>query len=127
MRARYKGPAGTGTIEIEDTASIQDLFDELRAKTGIQEFAVKYGPPMDMKTLESGSKAMTAKELGLHGETLTIVPQETRSLTPFGTTPLKDEAKMEELHPHLEPSTQSGKEPDDIVIPWAEREGTLCM
>ncbi|KAF4963862.1 hypothetical protein FSARC_8156 [Fusarium sarcochroum] len=76
MRARFKGPAGTGILEIPDDATVQTLFDELRTKTGISNFSIKYGPPMAMKTLETSQNDQIARSLGLHGETLTIVPED---------------------------------------------------
>jgi ubiquitin thioesterase OTU1 len=126
MRARYKGPAGTGTIEIEDTASIQDLFDEVRAKTGIQEFTIKYGLPMAMKTLEPSDNTEIAKDLGLHGETLTIVPQESRPPALSSTTQSKDDVITEKSMNTWDAPSQTSRELEDIVVPWPEREGTLC-
>lgn len=110
MRARYKGPAGTGIIEMLDSATVQDVLDELRARTGIVSFTIKYGPPMAMKTLDLGQVSETARSIGLHGETLTIVPEEA-PLAPDTTT---------------QAASQPSESPEDINVPWPGREGTLC-
>lgn len=110
MRARYKGPAGTGIIEMPDSATVQDILDELRARTGIVSFTIKYGPPMAMKTLDLGQAGETARSIGLHGETLTIVPEEAPP-APDTTT---------------QAASQPSEGPEDINVPWPGREGTLC-
>ncbi|KAL6400383.1 hypothetical protein AUP68_16086 [Ilyonectria robusta] len=110
MRARYKGPAGTGIIEMPDSATVQDVLDELRARTGIVSFTIKYGPPMAMKTLDLGQVGETARSIGLHGETLTIVPEEAPP-APDTTT---------------QAASQPSEGPEDINVPWPGREGTLC-
>ncbi|KAH6989435.1 hypothetical protein BKA56DRAFT_575756 [Ilyonectria sp. MPI-CAGE-AT-0026] len=111
MRARYKGPAGTGIIEMPDSATVQDVLDELRARTGIVSFTIKYGPPMAMKTLDLGQVGETARSIGLHGETLTIVPEEAPP-APDTTT---------------QAASQPSEGPEDINVPWPGREGTLLL
>lgn len=121
MRARYKGPAGTGILEISDDATVQAIFDELRVKSGITSFSIKYGPPMAMKTLERSQNDQNARSLGLHGETLTIVPEET---PPAPEVPAQTAGAQQ-------PATTSraarkNESPEDVNVPWPEREGTLC-
>lgn len=120
MRARYKGPSGTGIIEVADDATVQTVFNELTAKTGIAAFTLKYGPPMAMKTLDSSRQAEIARTLGLHGETLTIVPEEQRELSPVPVVQSQEKPRGRQ------PRTQSNENPEDINVPWPEREGTLC-
>ena len=117
MRARYKGPAGTGIVEIPDEATVEALFDELRARTGIRNFTVKYGPPMAMRTIESSQRKAVARSLGLHGETLTIVPDEARPVTPPVTSTVHP--------PKSQPATSPSEGPEEVNVPWLEREGTL--
>lgn len=117
MRARYKAPDGTGTIEVPDSATVQDVLDELRARTGIASFTVKYGPPMAMKTLDLGQVSEVARSVGLHGETLTIVPEE----APAAPAPTSHPSKA-----GSRPGGQSSESPEDINVPWPAREGTLC-
>ncbi|PNY30015.1 Ubiquitin thioesterase otu1 [Tolypocladium capitatum] len=119
MKARFKGPSGTGTIELADDATVQAVFDGIKAKASINHFTIKYGPPMAMKTLDLSSMDRPAKSLGLHGETLTIVPDEPRgassTLSPVGATGTTASS-----------GARSGENPGDISVRWPQREGTLC-
>ncbi|VUC34552.1 unnamed protein product [Clonostachys rosea] len=126
MRARYRGPGGSGTLELSDDATVQALFDELRSKSGISGFSVKYGPPMAMKLLnlaEDGPKP--ARSLGLHGETLTIVPDEARPISPVYSAPPAP-ATSEKSRPAA-PNPKASEKPEDINVPWVEQEGTLLL
>jgi ubiquitin thioesterase OTU1 len=122
MRSRYKGPSGTGTIELPDDATVEAVFNELRAKTGIDTFVLRYGPPMAMKSLDLSQKHENARSVGLHGETLTIVPDEARPITPPPKTAL-----LTDQDAQRQPERASAKSPEDIHIPWPEREGTLLL
>lgn len=122
MRARFKGPSGTGVLELPDDATVQAVFDELRSKTGIKSFSIKYGPPMAMKTLTLDQRNELARSLGLHGDTLTISPDEARPITPVQALTVQTPQPKHSSRP----LTQSGENPEDINVPWTEREGTLC-
>jgi ubiquitin thioesterase OTU1 len=121
MRARYKSPSGTGTIDAPDSLTVGQLLDELRTRTGIKDFTVKFGPPMAMKTLDTSLATEPARSLGIHGETLTIVPEEPRSVSTVHQGTEKQ---------HRTPGKQMrhGEEekPEDIHVPWPERDGILC-
>lgn len=119
MRARYKGPAGTGIIEIADDATVQTLLDEIRARTGIVGFTIKYGPPMAMKTLDTSQGDRIARSVGLHGENLTIVPDEARPVSP---TNMRDKTSEQS---QSQPTHKPSDSPEEVNIPWPEREGTL--
>ncbi|KAF5677279.1 cysteine protease [Fusarium heterosporum] len=122
MRARFKGPAGTGILEIPDDATVQTLFDELRIKTGLTNFGVKYGLPMAMKTLDLSQHDQIARSLGLHGETLTIVPED---LPPVPAEPSQTGAAQ-----HQTMTSRAAKQresPEDVHVPWPERGGTLLL
>lgn len=121
MRARYKGPAGTGILEIPDDATVKVLFDELRAKTGITNFGIKYGPPMAMKALEASQSDHIARSLGLHGETLTIVPEDVPPPAP--TAPLQTGAAQYQAMTSR--AAKRNESPEDVNVPWPEQGGTL--
>lgn len=125
MRARYKGPSGTGILEVADDATVQDLFEEVKAKTGIVAFTLKYGPPMAMKTLDTSRGAEIARSVGLHGETLTIVPDEQRVPSPVTLPPPSPSPPSASSTSERRPRTQSNENPEDVNVPWPEREGTL--
>lgn len=121
MRARYKGPAGTGILEIPDDATVKVLFDELRAKTGITTFGIKYGPPMAMKTLEASKSDQFARSLGLHGETLTIVPEDVPPPAP--PAPLQTGTAQHQAMTSR--AAKLNESPEDVNVPWPEQGGTL--
>ena len=119
MRARFKAPSGTGVLNIADDATLGTLLDEIRSNTGIQSFSVKYGPPMAMKVLDISNKEANAKSMGLNGETLTIVPK--ASPPPRPEPPRGSQMVMKDSVGGFD----SNPGPEDIIIPWPEREGTL--
>lgn len=123
MKARFKGPSGTGVIELEDNASVDALCKRLIDQTGIQEFSIKYGPPMAMRNLDMASSE-SVKSLGLHGETLTIVPEESSSGTATAA-PARHTGSRLEQSTGQQRQAKSQQDPEDIVVPWPEREGTL--
>ncbi|UNI17313.1 ubiquitin-specific protease otu1 [Purpureocillium takamizusanense] len=124
MRTRFKTASGTGIIEIDDDATVDALFDEIKARTGINRFVVKYGPPMAMKTLDLSHAHEAASSLGLHGETLTVVTDESNSTDPEGTI----KASMSPREKFESRPFPTDNEPaEDIVVPWPEREGTLLL
>jgi len=123
MKARYKGPAGTGIITLPDDATVKAVFEELKARTGIEDFTVKFGPPMAMQNLDISASDTLAKSMGLHGETLTIVPREPQSIFPVRQA-------TEGKHPsnrHEEASARPAQSPEDVTVPWPEREGTVLL
>lgn len=126
MRARYKGPSGTGVLQLPDDATVQNVLDEIRTKTGISRFVLKYGPPMAMKTIDLNDSNIPAMSLGLHGETLTVVPDEASPDTaPANPIAPARNSQSNSNQPRNSGSQASGK-PEDINAPWPEREGTLC-
>lgn len=120
MRARFKGPAGTGILELPDDATVQALFDEIRMKTGISKFGVRYGLPMAMKSLEATQGDQIARSLGLHGETLTIVPEDSSS-APVETVP----TGTPQSQVTASKTSKKNESPEDVNVPWPQREGTL--
>ncbi|KAL4729634.1 ubiquitin-specific protease otu1 [Fusarium chlamydosporum] len=122
MRARFKGPAGTGIVELPDDATVEALFNELRTKTGITNFGVRYGPPMAMKSLEVSQGDQNARSLGLHGETLTIVPEESSSapVEPVQTGTVQHQTMTSR-------AAKKNESPEDVNVPWSQREGTLLL
>lgn len=126
MRARFKGPSGTGVVELGDDASVKDVLDEISSKTGIQNLSVKFGPPMAMSTIHSSDMNSSAKSLGLHGETLTVVPEEARPITPPKAISNVDQGQVAQTSASQRIQNASANKPEDICVPWPEREGTLC-
>jgi hypothetical protein len=102
MRIRYRAPAGPGTLTLPDSTTVADVYAQVAAETGLKGFALRYGWPT--QALDASLGTSPAADFGLNGETLTVVPEEAAANAP------------------LLPSTRA---PEDITIPWPEREGTL--
>jgi ubiquitin thioesterase OTU1 len=83
LKIRYKAPTGGGTLEIQDDATVGQLFDALKEKTGHSVIAIKYGWPPRSLTPDQMDTAITA--LNLHRESLTVSAE--RALTPPPATP----------------------------------------
>lgn len=130
MRARYKGPAGTGVLSLEDDATVGQLFDLIRAQSGITAFTLKYGWPL--KTLDQAQKEENAKSLGLNGETFTIVPDESSLPAPAPAPAPAAAPSSSSAAPLTGSSSMWGdpsppiRGPESVSVPWPQREGTLC-
>jgi ubiquitin thioesterase OTU1 len=75
---------------------------------------------MAMKTLETNQSDQNARSLGLHGETLTIVPED---IPPSPTEPAQTATAQDQI---TTPRTAKQREsPEDVYVPWPERGGTL--
>ncbi|KAI1760905.1 OTU-domain-containing protein [Hypoxylon sp. FL1150] len=72
MQIRYKAPQGAGKVELHDTATVSQLLDALKTKTGLADVTVKYGWPP--KALGTHQYDTSLQELGLQRESLTIAP-----------------------------------------------------
>ncbi|KAK2612238.1 ubiquitin-specific protease otu1 [Conoideocrella luteorostrata] len=124
MRARYKGPSGTGIIEIDDDATIQLVFEALGSKSLIEHFTIKYGPPTAMRTIDLSMGDLAAKSFALHGETLTIVPSKKKVDSP---EPERCDSSPSRDGKQPRGALRTGIAPDDIVVPWPERKGSLLL
>ncbi|OAA81902.1 Ovarian tumor, otubain [Akanthomyces lecanii RCEF 1005] len=117
MRTRYKWPGGTGIITLGDDATLGDVVKELTSKTFLTDFGIKFGPPTAMKALDMSRVNQSAKEIGIHGETLTIVPNEKRP------PPSRQSTGEDRRERHQ----AQQKRPQDINVPWDVRDGTLVL
>ncbi|OLN87714.1 Ubiquitin thioesterase OTU1 [Colletotrichum chlorophyti] len=129
LKARYKGPRGTGRVDLEDTATVGDLFDEIKKGSGIADFTLKYGWPPQTLTLDQ--KDAIAKDLKLNGQSFTIEPAQPRSITPPppAAPPAPPALSGGPGVGGLTSSNPSAFEstPSEISIPWPERESTLLL
>ncbi len=115
MRTRYKWPGGTGIITLGDDATLGDVVKELTSKTFLTDFGIKFGPPTAMIALDMSRVNQSAKEIGIHGETLTIVPNEKRP------PPSRQSTGEDRRESHQ----AQQKRPQDVNVPWDVRDGTL--
>lgn len=119
MKTRYKSPNGNGVLELRDDVTVQALFEEITRKTSIGDFILKYGPPMAMRTLDLSQKDAIAKSIGLHGETVTVVPNEPEVGEPMASGQAQKPGGQDYN------TIQRTSDPQEIVVPWPQREGTL--
>ncbi|GAB7361348.1 hypothetical protein MBLNU230_g1404t1 [Neophaeotheca triangularis] len=78
MRVRVRGPQGVATINIEDSATWQDLLNQIAEKTGVStDFDLKYGyppQPLNTETIDTATP-LSALETPLDGEQLIVNPR----------------------------------------------------
>ena len=77
MRLRVRGPSGSITITLSDTATWGDLKRDVSEKTSVPDFDLKHGyPPQTLDSAEFGDDvALTDLGVKLDGEQLTVVPR----------------------------------------------------
>lgn len=78
MRIRVQGPSGPSTIILDDSASIQDLRDQITQKTGLVTFDVKHGWPPKPLELDNYPSDQKITETGtrLDGASLIVAQKE---------------------------------------------------
>ncbi|KAJ3532077.1 hypothetical protein NM208_g8595 [Fusarium decemcellulare] len=74
------------------------------------------------KTLEASQGDQIARSLGLHGESLTIVPED------HPTSPRCRQLRLVPAqHQVMTSRAPKRDDPEDVNVPWPEREGTLLL
>ena len=125
MRIRYKAPDTTGILELQDDATLRDLFYELEKATGLRHFTIKYGPPMAMHQLDVEDCDPSAECIGLHGQSLTIVPRDHH--TAKGETgDLTKQIVSQQYQTDGNAASREAADAGSVSVAWPEREGTLC-
>lgn len=107
---------------MKDDATVEDVYKAIESGTSIDHFTIRYGPPSAMKTIQKDQLNALAVSLGLHGQTLTIVPLETESTFVPGLVPKPSFADGEV---HVPGNITSDSDPGDVLVSWPEREGVL--
>lgn len=74
LKIRYRAPSGPGTLDLDDDATVRQLFNAVKEKTGSTSVAIKYGWPP--QTLDTERFDASVVSLNLQRESLTIVPSE---------------------------------------------------
>lgn len=94
MRIRLREPAGQTTLTLADEATVEELQSQIREKTAIPAFDVKYGYPPKPLILEGYEKAAKLSEIGvkLDGEQLIVsrshaIPSESAQLPDNSASP----------------------------------------
>lgn len=78
MRLRIRGPAGMSQVTLPDTATWGDLKVEIRDKTSVPDYDIKYGYPPKTLDITSFSDELKLSDMGvnLNGEQLIINPRD---------------------------------------------------
>ncbi|KAI0122325.1 OTU-domain-containing protein [Daldinia grandis] len=85
MKIRFKAPSGGGTLDLDDVSTVDQLLESIKSSTGFTDVTVKYGWPP--KALSADQAQLSAQSLGLHRESLTVVPKEDASAAAAQNTP----------------------------------------
>jgi len=110
MRVRLKGPGGTAALTLEDDATVGDLIDQIKEKTGVPSFELKYGFPPKTLPLEQSATSKQLKDLGvkLDGESLTISPKDDPAASRDATL---DKQSTQNESPLKTPQKRTGSTP----------------
>ncbi|EEP82107.1 conserved hypothetical protein [Uncinocarpus reesii 1704] len=134
MRVRIRGPSGQSTVSLQDTATVGDLLDQIKAKTALAGFDIKYGYPPRSLSLDQINRSTAITEIGvdLNGEQLIIIPKAGASSTeppPVFAQPAPKTAVESERQPGL--LSLDRKKPnienDPPEIPSADHNGTIVL
>ncbi|KAJ5767934.1 hypothetical protein N7533_000517 [Penicillium manginii] len=131
MRFRVRGPSGQSTVTLDDTATINDLREQIAEKTGLTSFDVKYGYP-DLKPLniDSFQPEQKVSELGinLNGEQLIVAQRESASATPQTQNEPSSSSSQQIRAPPAAPSQKaenSADDPPEVASP--DHAGTFVL
>lgn len=75
MKLRLRGPAGVSTLTFEDDATVGDLRAQIKEKTSLTKYDVKYGYPPIPLTLASDAALLSSLDVKLHGQQLMVTSQ----------------------------------------------------
>ncbi|KAI1635803.1 hypothetical protein F4809DRAFT_427265 [Biscogniauxia mediterranea] len=125
MKLRYKAPSGGGTVELDDdAATVSQLLDALRASTGYTDVIVKYGWPP--RALGADQASATLQSLGLHRESLTVVPDESTSAAAAATAAAETRA-AENVADAYARQAPRGIRDQNISVPMPENNSRLVL
>lgn len=126
MRFRVRGPSGQSTVTLDESASVQDLRDQIAEKTGLTSFDVKYGyPNLKPLPLDDSPPSQSVSDIGvnLNGEQL-IVAQREGAVPP--SEPAAPAAQPSRQQPSAPPQTQpSADDPPEVASP--DHGGTFVL
>ncbi|KAI9743309.1 MAG: ubiquitin-specific protease otu1 [Claussenomyces sp. TS43310] len=74
MRIRLRGPSGVSTLQLGEDSTVADLRAQIKEKTSLEKYDIKYGWPFKPLLLDQDSTKLSA--IRLDGEQLTITPQD---------------------------------------------------
>lgn len=92
MRIRLRGPSGASIISLGEYATVGDLLSQISEKTSLTNFDIKYGYPPKPLHLNQEGTLLSALDVSLDGEQLTISAQD-RSTGSGGSVEIANKEK----------------------------------
>jgi ubiquitin thioesterase OTU1 len=126
VQLRVRGPDGIARLEVEGDATMGQLVELIKDKTNVSTFTLKYGYPLKDLDLNPQTEDKTVSDFRLHGETLIIVPLEASSAGP-APAPQMPATEPQATEPGSAVFEPKSVEPDETVLAWPERRGSLGM
>jgi len=117
IQIRLRAPNGQARVEVDDEATLGDLIGLIKEKTGLVDFSLKYGYPLQNLDIGLDAQEKRVKEFQLRGETIVVAPMEAPT-----SVMIPQEAPAK---PAPKPFTPKGIEPDETSIEWPERGGHI--
>ncbi|KAK4244732.1 ubiquitin thioesterase OTU1 [Corynascus novoguineensis] len=114
-----RAPKGQSRVQIDDDATLKELVELVKEKTGLSNFSLKYGYPLKGLDISPSLQDASIKDLKLRGETIVVAPVDTTPPAP-ALQPGSAEAKPK-------PFTTKGIEPDETSLEWPERGGHIVL
>lgn len=114
MRIRVRGPSGQSTISLEDTATIQDLIDQIGEKTALSSFDVKHGyppTPLDFRQFEPRT-TLAETSIKFDGEQLLITRKEASAAPESAPAPAPSQSEQRGVLP----KDAAGKQPNLLSL-----------
>ncbi|KAF3894204.1 OTU-like cysteine protease [Trichophyton interdigitale] len=126
MRLRIRGPDGQSTVTLEDTATVEELLDNIRRATSLSLYDIKYGYPPQSLPLSQFDAKSKIKDIGvnLNGEQLIVSKREEPAQQP---EPSFEQAKKEPAAPLSLTKKKSSIEDNAPEIPSPEHGGTIVL
>ncbi|KAI9738206.1 MAG: ubiquitin-specific protease otu1 [Cirrosporium novae-zelandiae] len=141
MRIRVRGPLGQSTINIEGSATIDELRSDITKQAGVQDFNLKYGyppKPLDLSHYDP-STVLSDLAVKLDGEQLLVSPKDLKESSLLVSTASKVEENTPSTTtkpPHITPPVPTQSKPRSVVdpsssdppeVPMPSQEGTIVL
>lgn len=76
MRIRLRGPSGVSTLNLESDATVGDLRSQIREKTSLIKYDIKYDYPPKPLQLDQDSALLSSLDIDLDGKQLIVSSQD---------------------------------------------------
>ncbi|KAL2179486.1 uncharacterized protein P884DRAFT_219312 [Thermothelomyces heterothallicus CBS 202.75] len=119
IQISLRAPNGQSRAQIDDDATLKELVELVKERTGLDNFSLKYGYPLKSLDISPSLQSTSIRELKLRGETIVVAPVD--------TTPPAPALQPASAEPKPKPFTPKGIEPDETSLEWPERGGYIVL